>query len=290
MFATAAVADVPLAMLFVYQLLTKYRQNISSDDAYERAMVRASQANRVLDESLARAGVDTRSLITETATGDQQVREALARMETEVGILRDRSTSASAGDAIPPGTELNLAKALMTERRWAEAAEHFDQYVSKVDTDWEVHFARGVAHTNTRGGPSADLAALRAYNEAIVLLPDGADPNLVARLFTYRGAVAKRLGKYDQAEADLLLARRHATADYEITDISYNLAAVYALAGRRDEALTELRQLRSLGGIRRVRRHLDDYFRALRDDPDFRQITGFHQPPPVRVTTEQEGG
>ncbi|MFI1170008.1 tetratricopeptide repeat protein [Streptomyces melanogenes] len=270
MFAVAAVLDVPLALLFVYRLLTKHRQQITSDAVYERAVLRVPHASRDLDESLTHAGIDTEGLVSGTATVDQQVRTALEQMEAVMSILRDRA----AEGAVPPDVELNLARALMAERRWAEAAEHFDRYVTQVEVDWEVHFVRGVAHGNTRGGPSSDLSAWRAYNEAIALLPDETEPNVSARLFAYRGAMAKRLGRYDQAESDLQLARRHATANYEITDIAYNLAAVYALAGRRDEALAELRTLRDLGHIDLVRGHLDDYFSTLRQDPEFRRITG----------------
>lgn len=270
LFAIAAVLDVPLALLFVYRLLTKYRQQITSDAVYERAVLRAPVASRDLDESLAQAGIDTEGLISGTATADQQVRRALEQMEAVMTILRNRAAEGT----VPPDVELNLARALMAERRWAEAAEHFDRYVGQVDPDWEVQFVRGVAHANVRGGSPSDLSAWRAYNEAIVLLPDDADPNIAARLFAYRGAMAKRLRKYDQAEADLQLARRRATASYEIVDIAYNLASVYALAGRRDEAITELRTLHDLGRIDLVRGHLDDYFRPLRDDAEFRQITG----------------
>ncbi|MER5466831.1 hypothetical protein ABT010_40735 [Streptomyces sp. NPDC002668] len=222
MFAVAAVIDVPLTLLFIYQLLTKHRQNITNDEVYERAVLLAPRASRGLDESLSQAGVDTASLITGTATADQRVREALAEMEAVVSVLRDRA----AGNAVPPDVELSLAKALMAERRWAEASERFDRYVGEVDADWEIHFARGVAHANSRRGPSSDLSALRAMNEAIALVSEDAEANIVARLFAYRGAMAKRLGRYVQAEADLLLARRYATAAYEITDITYNLAAV----------------------------------------------------------------
>ncbi|WP_037913986.1 tetratricopeptide repeat protein [Actinacidiphila yeochonensis] len=270
MFAVAAVVDVPLTMLFVYQLLTRHRQDILRDDAYERMATLAHRASRGLDASLAQAGVDTESLVAGTAAVDRQVLGYMGQLEASVGALRDLSLA----EAVPLDAELNLGRALMAERRWAEAAEHLDRYAGEADAGWEVHYVRGVAHANTRGGTSSDIAALRAYGDAIALLPSDAEPDLVARLFTYRAAAEKRLGRYEQAEADLLLARRKATADYEVTDIAYNLASVYTMAGRRDDALTELRRLRDLDGIGLVRGHLDDYFRSLRDDPDFREVTG----------------
>ncbi|MFD8645933.1 tetratricopeptide repeat protein [Streptomyces zaomyceticus] len=173
---------------------------------------------------------------------------------------------------LDPEATLRAAKFLMGERQWAQAAQEFDRYTRLTDADWDVHFVRAVAHANTRAGHAADLSALRAYSEAIALLPDNADLDLRARLFAYRGAMAKRMGRYDQAESDLLLARRHATAAYEAGDIAYNLAAVYALTGRREDALTELRELRRHGAIRLVWGHLDDYFKPLRNDPEFHKI------------------
>ena len=259
-----------MVLLFVYRLLTKHRRSLVNDEVFERTVTRTSEANRDLDHSLARAGVDTTSLITGAAGADQQVRDDLAKLLATMAVLREQTLR----DAVSQDAELNVAKALMAERRWAEAAEYFDRYVRRVDADWEVHFARGVAHANSRGGASSDLAALRAVSEAVALAPADAKTNFVARLFSYRGAMAKRLGRLDQAEADLLLARRRATAKYETTDIAYNLAGIYALAGRTTEALAELRQLRNLGGIELVRGHLDDYFRTLRENPEFQQITG----------------
>lgn len=267
-FGVAAVLDVPLALLFIYKLLTRHRQNITSDEIYERVTVRAFEASLNLDRSLGHAGIDYAALITGVAEGNQQVRDDMAKLLSMMAVLRDYALNSS----LPPEVNLNAARALMVERQWSQAAEHFDRYVRQVDADWEIQYARGVAHANTRGGVSADLFALRAYGEAVALAPASAEMNFVARLFAYRGAMAKRLGRLDQAEADLLLARRRASASYEIIDISYNLACVYALGERTSEALAELRQLRNLGGIALVYGHLDDYFQGLRDHGEFKQI------------------
>lgn len=162
----------------------------------------------------------------------------------------------------------------MTEQRWSEAASYLDSYVNQIDDDWEAHFSRGVAHANTRSGVDSNRASLRAYDDAIALLPDDAPKHLVARLYGYRGAIKKRLGRLDEAEVDLRLARRLADTPYEVLDTTYNLACVMAMKNDRAASIHELYRLRDLGGINLVRGHLHDYFVNLRDDEEFRQLVG----------------
>src|SRR5215831_8787030 len=79
--------------------------------------------------------------------------------------------------------------------------------------------------------------------DAITYLPSDVSSNVRARLFGYRGAMAKRLGRLDEVLADLEIARKHATADYEVEDVLYNLASVYAMNGDRDARLRAVRAL-----------------------------------------------
>ena len=96
-----------------------------------------------------------------------------------------------------------------------------------------------------------------------------------ARLFTYRGAIYKRLGRTDEALADLGLARTLATANYEIRDNLYNIACVHAIRGDRDAMLQALRELGQQGGsFSNVRTHLDDYFASFRNDEEFKALVG----------------
>ena len=92
---------------------------------------------------------------------------------------------------------------------------------------------------NSRGGREANLAALRSLNHSIALAPANLDANVRARLYGYRGADLKRLGRFDEAEQDLLFARRLAQAPYETQDIRYNLACVYALTHRKEAMLRD---------------------------------------------------
>lgn len=267
-FAIGAVAEAPLAMIIVYRLLTKFRSNLVNDERLAEELSRASLTSEHLNESLSKAGVDATSLFTGITATNQEVRAELAKVMGVVSRLEQQGVNST---ILPPDVTLNAAMGLMAEKRWAEAAQYFDVYVRQVD-DWEIHLIRGVAYANQRAGTATNLAALRAYSDAIALAPADADSSLVARLFGYRGAMAKRLGRLDEAESDLLLARRRASESYEIADIAYNLAAVYALGGRKSEALAEIRQLRGLGHVDIVKAHLDDYFMSLRDEPDFQKI------------------
>ena len=85
----------------------------------------------------------------------------------------------------------------------------------------------------------------------------------------------KRLNRLDEAEADLLFAESLASAPYEVSDIKYNLAGVYALRRDRNKMMEVVAQLRSrpnqLAGIRA---HLDDYFANYAHDPEFLALIG----------------
>lgn len=265
MLGTGSVAIVPFMIAVIYRLITHDRDKIVNDETY----VKVNKQSKDVGGNLERIGVDSDSLVKGTARIDSEAHERLSMLLATMSRLQDQGVSAS---ALPPDALLNAAKGLMAEKRWADAAQYFDRYVERVDSDWKIQFTRGVAHANARAGAPSNLAALRAYNEAIALTPDDVDQNMRARLYTYRGAIEKRLGRLGPAEHDLLLAQSWATNHYERKDAAYNLACVYAMSGRKTEALQELRNLLELGGLQLINAHLDDYFRSLVDDPEFRRL------------------
>lgn len=273
MFSIGAVAIVPVALILVYVLLTRHRPNLVNDELFAQSTRQVSSSAERLGQSLEAAGADPTALASGRVDANEDIRTDLAKLLAAVSRLEQQSTDSS---TIPLEALLAAANGLMAAHRWIEAARYFDMYVAKMDANWEVQFLRGVAYANTRAGFPSNLSALRAYNEAIALAPHTIEPNLMARLFAYRGAIAKRLNRLDQAEHDLLLARNKATASYELADIAYNLACVYAMTNRKKETLSELRILRELNpqGPAIVRAHIDDYFSNLRDDPEFRREIG----------------
>lgn len=276
-FACAAVAYAPAALFIVFLLLTKHRTSMLDDDAVSKLNTDAMNLAPKLDRSLRTAGIDLVSLMAGKSIEDV-ANELKGEIKTDLNLLlsilsnlQGKGVSLSAA---PPPALLEAAKGLMAEHRWGEAARYLEEYVISVD-DWQVYWSLGVARGNEHGGASSDLSALRAYGEAIALSPETADPNNMARLFSYKGAMLKRLGRLDEAEFDLLLAKRIATRKFEMVDIAYNLACVYAMMGRKHDALGAIRSLKSLGGIRMVLSHLDDYFNNLKGDVDFRREIEF---------------
>ena len=66
-----------------------------------------------------------------------------------------------------------------------------------------------------------------------------------------------------------MIAKSMATAPYERRDVRYNLACVYAMTGRRTEALEMVKSLQGTEYIAVIRARRDSYFEALADDPEF---------------------
>jgi tetratricopeptide (TPR) repeat protein len=197
--------------------------------------------------------------------------------DLEQGIRSAPAASKKAsGPAARPDREIledvlngvrGIQRALGSRSR-ENAATNFDA------ADWEDYYLRGVHLANSRAGVEANMAALRAYSEAIALAPTSLPQNTFSRLYAYRGAILKRLRRLDEAESDVALAQRWATEDREIEDAAYNRACVLALKGDVDGALGLLEVL--VGRNPRwaqVARNKVEYFGALRDIPRFEKLT-----------------
>jgi hypothetical protein len=75
-----------------------------------------------------------------------------------------------------------------------------------------------------------------------------------------------------EAENDLLLAQRWAREQYEVYDIAYNLACVYAKTRQRKKMLEQLRPLVKQLQWRRIIRTQQTYFGNYWDDPEFQRL------------------
>ena len=141
--------------------------------------------------------------------------------------------------------------------------------------DWEDYYVRGVNLANERGGRNTDLGALRAHTNAIALAPQSLPSNVRSRLYAYRAAMLKRLGRLEEAEHDLVLAQRWATEDNEIDDATYNLACVLAMGGTPERALPVLRRLMQRSSHwGQVVLSKPSYFQKLSSNAEFQAITG----------------
>jgi Flp pilus assembly protein TadD len=231
-----------------------------------------------VQQSLQGADLDSQSLAQGRSLSDvsMDTQDEVRTLLSKLTVATNKLTAGTSmrHEEIDPDTTLALAKGLMAERRWLDAGKKFDEYARLRHKDWEASYLRGVAYANTRGGRETNLAALRAYNDAITFAPLD-DPNFRARLFVYRGAMLRRLGRLEEAEADLSMAKRYATRRYEVDDINYNLATIYALRGERDKLLNAVQKLEhSEEYLGAIRAHLNDSFQLFRDDQGFLQAIG----------------
>ncbi len=238
-----------------------------------------NKAKAEMDTLLKTEGFDLNSLalgkqLTESAV---EVRATAQALVTEMKAkLAELAGLEKPTDATPdPDWELSLAMGAMAAGSFADAATHFDAYSKDGGDSWQAHFSRGVAHANSRGGHDSDLASLRAYNEAIALAPTDIDLNRRARLFSYRGAMLKRLGRLQEAEADVRMALSTATGTHEVLDGHYNLACIHAMRGERQLMFGELAALRhSRSHLGAVAAHRHDYFAKFAEDPELLALLG----------------
>lgn len=246
------------------------------DVTRQKAEQLSTELGRRLDES----GVGLADLATgrEVQNLSRKAHDDVTRLLRAIDELLDdiensgRPVQLESGPSLTPESLFDIARGLLTERRWPEAAEMLDRYVDARPTDWEAQFVRGVAYANSRDGEKSDLAALRAYNEALALIPRDAGRDWLAKLFAYRGAMLKRLRRLEEAENDLRLAERLVRIPDQANDISYNLAAVHALAERPEEAIRLVESLAGTRFVSGIRAHADDYFQSIQNDPRFIRI------------------
>ncbi|MBV7326922.1 hypothetical protein KFU94_01410 [Chloroflexi bacterium TSY] len=240
------------------------------------AIYQQEESRKKLAQILRTEKITKETLVTDETISvlREEIKITIAEVLKEIlSLEKDAGSDKEALD--DPTLHLEMAKGFSLSAQWLKAAEYYNRYIEYFPDDWQIHFFRGVAYQNSRQSYHTNLEALRAYNEAIVYIPKDMDINIRARLFTYRAAVSKRLNKLDEAESDLLLAQEYATADYEVHDIKYNLAAVYALKGERSKMLKKIEELHKRPNkLLNIRLHLDDYFAAYSNDQEFLNAIG----------------
>lgn len=269
----AAILNVPIFLGCMFLLQTRFRPEMQADWFYADHLKEKRKASNLADEvreQMTAAGLDLSDLVRGRSMNDK----ALKKIRPIVDELKDavntiHSQASHDGDVDPMALRA-LGQGHMAVGNWLAAAKALEEYGRIRPDDLDANYSRGVAYANSRGGHETDLASLRAYNDTITFAPKHIDDNTRARFFAYRGAMFKRLNRLAEAEADLRIAESLATDDYEVNDIKYNLAGVYALRGDRDKMMDMVTQLQDQPGmLMGIRAHLDDYFAKYADDQEF---------------------
>jgi tetratricopeptide (TPR) repeat protein len=243
------------------------RERFEAEKAVKDELGAENERLRVeLEKALSERGVTLQAI----TTGADIIIEGKAEAAF-VHDLASRLERQRADDPSPsPEIDLELAKAEMAQGNWEAASALLDRYVKIYPDSFDVQFARGVAWANTRSNNSA---ALRAYNEAIALLPPESNNAHQARVFTYRAAILKRLERLDEANADLMHALNllQSTPDSpELDDLYYNLAAVAAMQGDKRNMVHYLMKIKDSAYAEAVGAHLGDYFKRFERDTDLK--------------------
>ncbi len=237
----------------------------------DKAKILASQVRERMSEE----GLDLVDLIQgramSTSSADN-IRPLVAELSQSIKLLQNKRESDTSVD---PESLRALAHGELGVGNWLAAARILDEYAEHRPDDFEANFSRGVAYANARGGQQTNVHALRAYNDAVASIPDSLDANYRARLFTYRGAMLKRMHRFEEALADLHVAQSLATADYETTDLMYNFASTYAMMGDRNRMIEAIRGLPPHSEILTlIRARIDDYFSNFANDKEFLALIG----------------
>jgi len=225
-----------------------------------------------VSKELARAGLDAPTLASGTSLSE-------APLEVQLNVRRLLGELSGGLEQLSPAERVAVhggedqkalfetGRAMIAEHRWVEAARYLDEDVGLIARDWRGQKWRGIAHAMSRQGHAADAAALDAYKHALDALPRKVTRNTRALLFNYRGAMYKRLGRYNDAIRDLHKAEQMAEDDLLLKDIHYNLACVFALTGKRQLVMDHVR---AIGHAKRetelIKRHLTDYFKSFSSD------------------------
>ncbi len=269
----AAILNVPLFLGGMFLLQTRFRAEMQSDEHYseylkrkDRAKTLASQVRDQMDQS----GLNLVDLVqghamSESAVDD--IRPLVEELSKSVKSLQDERQS---NIGVDPDSLRALAHGELGIGNWLAAARILDEYAQHRPDDFEANFSRGVAYANAREGRSTNVSALRAYNDAVASIPESLDTNYRARLFTYRGAILKRMHRFEEALSDFHIAESLATADYEVTDLMYNFASTYAMMGDRARMMEVIKRSPPQSKIlSMIRARLSAYFSNFADDEEF---------------------
>jgi TolB-like protein len=156
-------------------------------------------------------------------------------------------------------------RALFQLGRFADAAQMFED-AARMREDYQARFFAAQAFQATGDLPSADAAYQRAFEVArthLELNPD--DP----RAATMAAVSACRVGRKDEG---LAWARQAVAADPEDAGVRYNVACLYSLEGRIEDAIGCLEEAFAMGFANRDWIERDPDLNPLREHPRFQAL------------------
>lgn len=274
----AAIFNVPLFLACMFLLQTRFRAEMQSDEHYAqylRDKEKAKDLSSKVREQLDAAGLNLVDLVQGRVMAPSAVDDIRPIVEELKDTVKSIQRETEQTSGVDPDSLRALAHGELAVGNWLAAARILDEYARYRPYDFEANFSRGVAYANARQGEETNIGALFAYNDAVASIPETLDANYRARLFIYRGAMFKRMHRFEEALADFRIAESLATAEYETNDLLYNLASTYAMQGDRERMMDVVRRIDRRSRILDViRARLDDYFSEFSDDEEFLQLIG----------------
>lgn len=263
----AAISYVPLFLGLIYILQTRFRPEMQSDELYSTYLKQQYDLAFQIRQQLSQLGFSLGDLPQRqkiNSTDIDKIRPIIEGIRETIKSLQEKHK------LINPELLKILAEGEIGIKNWSNAAMLLDEYIKLRSDDFEANFSRGVAYANIKQGISTDICALQAYNDAVASMPKSLDGNFRARLFIYRGAILKRMRRFEDALSNFKIAEQTVTADYEKSDLSYNFASTYALMGDKNQLMEVVRKTNNKSTVMpMIRDKLNDYFKEFSNDEEF---------------------
>ncbi len=206
-----------------------------TDRQNKQLIAEKEQLQRQLSEAFKSEGIDINFILNNSSLKDltsefSEKVEHLTKKLEEIQI----GTNSNKQEIFDGNYHLSLGNGFVVNRNWRKAAFHLDLAALSYPDDWDLHFTRGVCYANIRGDNNTNVKSIEAYTQAIIHIPDG-DRQNKSKIYIYRGAIFKRIGKLDEAELDVKYGLSNTDSDFFLADAKYNLACIYALRGDREK-------------------------------------------------------
>lgn len=241
-----------------------------TDRQNKQLIAEKEQLQRQLAETLNSGGIDLNFILNNSLLKDmtsnftEKVENLTKKLEEIQNGTKDNKIEIFDGDY-----HMTLGKGFVVNRNWKKAAYHLDLAALSFPDDWNLHFTRGISYANIRGDNNTNIKSIEAYTQAIMYLPDS-EQQYKSKIYIYRGAIFKRIGKIDEAEIDVKYGLSNTEDDFLIADAKYNLACIYAMRGDREKLFDALKDLRKMNIFKPgLRHHLNDYFAKFKNDREF---------------------